>query len=293
MEASHDGGSGRQVVLVTGASSGIGRATAARFARNGFRVFGTSRTPDRVDPATGVEFVRLDVTDAGSVAECVSDVTDRAGQIDVLVNNAGYALIGESEATSLEQARAQFETNLFGLMAMTNAVLPGMRRRRSGRIINIGSLAGLMGIPLMPLYSASKFALEGYSEALRYELWHLGIFVSLIEPGWVASPLGASSDPAGAPLDDYDEARAPAVDAIRAAIAGGMPTERVAEAVVRAAADRSPRLRYRVGSQATWAPRARAMRPRRVFEAAVRRMFKLDSAGVPAGATHHRKGADR
>jgi NAD(P)-dependent dehydrogenase (short-subunit alcohol dehydrogenase family) len=289
MRAGHGQGSGR-VVLVTGASSGIGRATAARFARDGFRVFGTSRTPEQVEPSEGVEFVRLDVTDAESVAQCVSDVTDRSGQIDVLVNNAGHALIGESEATSLRQARAQFETNLFGVIAMTNAVVPGMRRHRSGRIINIGSLAGLMGIPLMPLYSASKFALEGYSEALRYELRHLGIRVSLIEPGWVATSIGAGSDRAGAPLADYDQVRAPAADAIRTAIAKGMQPERVAEAVARAATDRSPRLRYRVGSQATWAPRARAMPPAGVFESVVRRMFKLDSAEAPIGGARHVKG---
>jgi NAD(P)-dependent dehydrogenase (short-subunit alcohol dehydrogenase family) len=277
-----------QVVLVTGASSGIGAATAALLADHGYRVFGTSRRPAPDAAPAGVEMLELDVRSDASVAACVEELLRRAGRVDVLVNNAGVALVGESEATSPEQAREQFETNLFGTVRMINAILPAMRRQGGGRIVNLSSLVGLTGVPLLSLYSASKFALEGYSESLRYELRDFGIPVSLIEPGFVRTGLGDHARRAASPVPAYDGVRGPAFAAIAERIEAGMAPGRVAEAVLRAVRARRPRLRYRVGREATWIPRIKTVAPPARFEATTRRMFGLDGAarvgGGPTGA---------
>jgi NAD(P)-dependent dehydrogenase (short-subunit alcohol dehydrogenase family) len=278
----------QQVVLVTGASSGIGAATSALLAERGYKVFGTSRRPRADSVPAGVEMLDLDVRSDASVEACVATLLGREGRIDVLVNNAGFMAFGESEGTSPEEAREQFETNLFGPMRLINAVLPVMRRQGRGRIVNLSSLVGLVGVPLLPLYTASKFALEGYSESLRYELRDFGIWVSLIEPGWVRTGLGAAAQQASGPVPAYDQLRGAALAAIGDRIEGGLPPARVAEAVLRAIRDRRPRLRYRVGREATWVPRARALAPPARFEATVRRMFGLDAG---AGAASERGGA--
>ena len=272
----------QQVVLVTGASSGIGAATAALLAERGHRVFGTSRTPTADAAPGGVELLALDVGSDASVTACVDALLERAGRIDVLVNNAGVALFGESEATSLDQARAQLETNFFGAVRMINAVLPSMRAHGRGRIINVGSLAGLTGVPLMSFYSASKHALEGYSESLRHELRDLGIAVTLIEPGFVRTGLLRSAQVASAPVPAYDRLRVAARSGVGERIAAGIPPARVAETILRAISDPRPRLRYRVGRDAAWIPRVKAIAPPARFEASTRKLFRLDAA--PEGA---------
>jgi NAD(P)-dependent dehydrogenase (short-subunit alcohol dehydrogenase family) len=265
----------RQVALVTGASSGIGATTAALLAERGYRVFGTSRRPSADATPAGAEMLELDVRSDASVAACVDALLARAGRIDALVNNAGFLLFGESEGTSVEQAKEQFETNLFGTIRVINAVLPAMRRQGRGRIVNVSSLVGLTGVPLLSLYTASKFALEGYSESLRYELGELGISVSLIEPGWVRTGLGGAAQQAASPVAAYNRMRGAALAAIGDRIAAGLPPARVAEAVLRAVGDRRPRLRYRVGREATWLPRVKTVAPPARFEATTRRMFGL------------------
>jgi short-subunit dehydrogenase len=177
----------RQVALVTGASSGIGFATATLLASNGFRTFGTSRTPGLHKGPAGVEMLELDVASDDSARALVEAVDARAGPIEVLVNNAGYGLFGAIEETSLVEARAQFETNFWGAVRITAHVLPGMRERRSGRIINISSVLGFMAIPFHAYYVAAKHALEGYSEALSLELRPFGVHVALIEPAYTRS----------------------------------------------------------------------------------------------------------
>src|SRR5262245_2598374 len=159
-----------QVVLITGASSGVGRAAARVLSQHGYRVFGTSRDPAGSPASPDVELVALDVRNDDSVAACAKSVFDRAGRVDILVNNAAYELAGALEETSVEEAKAQFETNFFGVVRMVRAVLPSMRERRQGRIVNVSSLSGVSAIPFMGIYSASKFALEGYTEALRMEV---------------------------------------------------------------------------------------------------------------------------
>src|SRR5713226_8298312 len=170
-----------KVALVTGVSSGIGRATATLLSGRGFRVFGTMRKPGEINgPLEGVELVRLDVRDEESVRSCLRTVLDQAGRIDALVNNAGYTLIGSLEETSIEEAKDVFETNFFGVLRMSQALLPIMREQGYGRIANISSVLGFLPAPYQGIYAASKHALEGYSESLDHEVRQFGIRVSVI-----------------------------------------------------------------------------------------------------------------
>lgn len=166
----------KKVVLVTGASSGIGQACAEMLAARGYLVYGASRRP----PADGIA---MDVRDDTSVRRAVDHVLAREGRVDILVNNAGIAIAGAVEDTSIDEAQEQFEVNFFGVLRMCRAVLPAMRAQRAGYIVNIGSIAGLVAVPYQGLYSASKFALEGLSESLRMEVGRFGVRVVLIEPG--------------------------------------------------------------------------------------------------------------
>ncbi len=185
------GGNGR-VALITGASSGIGKACAEHLHQQGWRVYGTSRragapgsAPDGAGggDAASFELIAMDVTQDDSVRQGVDYVLSKEGRLDVVLNNAGYGLAGAAEETSLAEAKAQFETNYFGAVRVCRAVLPTMRQQRAGHIVNMSSMAGMIAIPFQSMYSASKFALEGYSEALRMEVKSLGIQVSLIQPG--------------------------------------------------------------------------------------------------------------
>jgi short-subunit dehydrogenase len=214
----------------------------------------------------------LDVRSGESVDQCIDQVLARAGKLDVLVNNAGYALAGAAEETSIEEAKAQFDTNFFGLARVVNAVLPTMRKARSGKIINIGSLAGLTAIPFMSFYSATKFALEGYSETLWHELQPLGISVSLVEPAFANTGL-ADGPTAARLLPDYDGPRRRALESIHHFVKDGISPEQVAACVLEIVETPSPRLRYRVGTDARWLPRLKAVAPWRVFAAGVRRRF--------------------
>jgi NAD(P)-dependent dehydrogenase (short-subunit alcohol dehydrogenase family) len=168
--------------VVTGASSGIGGAVARRLAAAGFRVFGASRKAP-ADPVSGVEHVSIDVDDDSSVSGGVAEVLRDAGRIDLLVNNAGYLCAGAVEEISIDEAKAQFETNYFGVLRMSCAVLPGMRQHGRGHIITVSSLAGLVPVPYWGQYNASKFAVEGLMETLRYKVRPFGIRVAMVEPG--------------------------------------------------------------------------------------------------------------
>src|SRR5581483_6816441 len=176
-----------RVVLITGAASGIGQATAELLMAQGYRVFGTSRAPKRHGGST-FPLLEMDVHSDESVLSGVQYVLAQEGRIDVLLNNAGTGLAGACEETRLSEARTVFETNFFGVMRVTNAILPIMRKLRSGKIITMSSAGGFAGMPFRALYVASKFALEGYMESLRYEMRPFGISVSLVEPGPVSTP---------------------------------------------------------------------------------------------------------
>jgi NAD(P)-dependent dehydrogenase (short-subunit alcohol dehydrogenase family) len=262
------------VILITGASHGIGLASANLLAQRGYTVFGTSRAPEQAS-VSGFELLKLDVCDQQSVEACVQTVLERAGRLDILINNAGIAVGGALEEATMDDAKRLFETNFFGVLRMTNAVLPHMRQRRQGRIINMSSLAGLVGVPYLGLYVASKYALEGYSESLRYELRHFGIHVSLIEPGDLHTAL--VNEPPSKRLPDYDGVRERAGAIHDANMLYGPPPDRVARAVLRAAESRSPRLRYRVpdGSE-FWVPWMKRLLPDSLIEWIVRDTYKLD-----------------
>jgi NAD(P)-dependent dehydrogenase (short-subunit alcohol dehydrogenase family) len=202
-----------KVVLVTGATSGIGEAIVDLLPSLGYRVFGTTRkTLGGRTASENKELVELDVDDEELVRSCVQTVVDRAGRIDALVNNAGYALLGAVEETSVEEAKAQFETNFFGVLRLTRIILPIMRDQGSGRIINISSVVGFLPAPFMGIYAASKHAIEGYSESLDHEVRQFGIRVSLVEPGFTRTHLSQSGRLAGKPLGIYDAYRTRALD---------------------------------------------------------------------------------
>lgn len=239
---------GQQVVLVTGASSGIGQAVAGHLAARGWRVFGTSRQ-QATGPAA-VNMLPMDVDQDDSVLHAIATIVEKTGRLDAVVNNAGWALMGPIEDTSLAEARAQMETNFFGVLRVCHAALPIMRRQQSGYIVNISSLGGAFGMPFAGIYSASKFAIEGLSESLRLEVYRWGIRVVLIEPGDIRSQLPARRRTAEASLRDSpyekifqrfqakqagDEAKAPSPDLVAALV----------ERVLR---HPNPALRYSVGS---------------------------------------------
>jgi NAD(P)-dependent dehydrogenase (short-subunit alcohol dehydrogenase family) len=263
------------VALVTGASSGVGQATASLLAARGYRAFGTSRNPSG-EATAGVEMLPLDVRDDASVAACVAAVTARAGRLDLLVNNAGFEQAGALEELSLEEARAQFETNFFGVVRMVKEVLPIMRGQRSARIINVSSLTGIAATPFMGIYTASKFALEGYTEALRLEVSPLGILVSQVEPGWLHTPMMGHRKSSVRTIGDYDQWRTQAYAAVREAEEKGPGPELVAETILRIAGSRRPRLRYLVGGQAKFVTALKRFTPEAAFERGVRSTFRLD-----------------
>jgi NAD(P)-dependent dehydrogenase (short-subunit alcohol dehydrogenase family) len=250
-------------------------------------VFGTSRS---AGPGAVRDFpiLNLDVNSDASAKSCVDEVLARAGRLDVLVNNAGFALGGAAEETSMEEAKEQFETNFFGVVRMVKAVLPRMREERSGRIITIGSVAGLMAIPYNAFYASSKFALEGYMESLWFEVKPFGIGVSLIEPGFVRTAITQASRIAARPLAAYDGPRDRALAVIDRSVEKGSAPELVAKAVLRAAQSKIPKMRYRVGADARWLPRLKSATPWNFFAYGVRRTFELDATGRPARPAHVR-----
>jgi NAD(P)-dependent dehydrogenase (short-subunit alcohol dehydrogenase family) len=266
----------QRVVLVTGASSGVGRSTARLLSGNGYKVFGTSRNPASVGTIPNVEILPLDVRSDDSVGACVKAVIGRAGQLDVLVNNAGYELAGALEELSMEEAKAQFETNFFGVFRMVKAVLPIMRQQKRGQIVNVSSLSGISPIPFMGIYSASKFALEGYTEALRHELKPFGIHVSQIEPGFLKTGITERRQVAAEAIKDYAPWRQRAFNAIRGHEEKGPGPELVAQTVLKILSSKTPGLRYVTGQQGKLVAGLRWVLPAGAFEQGVRSTFALD-----------------
>jgi NAD(P)-dependent dehydrogenase (short-subunit alcohol dehydrogenase family) len=265
----------QQVVLITGASSGVGQSTARLLSQRGYKVFGTSRHPTTVEPMPAVEMLPLDVRSDDSARACVEAVVTGGGSLDVLINNAGYELAGALEELSAEEARAQFETNFFGVVRMVDAALPLMRRQKSGHIINVGSLSGLSAIPFLGIYSASKFALEGYTEALRHEVKPFNIYVSLTEAGFLKTPMTNHRELAASRLAEYDPWRQRALDAIRTHEEKGPGPEVVAETLLEIVSSKTPRLRYLIGGQAKTVARLRRFLPAGMYEYGVRRTFSI------------------
>jgi NAD(P)-dependent dehydrogenase (short-subunit alcohol dehydrogenase family) len=282
-----------RVALVTGASSGIGEATAQRLAAAGYKVYGTSRRGTQAGKPS-FEILPLDVTSDASVEAVVSDVIGREGRIDVLVNNAGFGVApAGAEESSLDQARSIFETNFFGLVRMTRAVVPHMRRQGGGRIINIGSVLGLLPMPYGALYSATKHAVEGYSESLDHELRTRGIRVSIIEPAYTKTPFDANFVEADAKLDEYREARAGMMKRVAEVMATAEAPEVVAETVLKAVDAARPKLRYPAGRVATRLRWLRRFAPASLVDAGIRKDLRLDIPKVPTPLRQATSGNDR
>jgi NAD(P)-dependent dehydrogenase (short-subunit alcohol dehydrogenase family) len=268
--------SSQKVVLISGASSGIGQSIARLLAQKGFKVFGTSRNPHGGEAVPGVEVLPLDVRLEESIKACVDSVLARSGRLDILVNNAGYVLSGAVEEVTADEAKAQFETNFFGTMRIVKAVLPILRQQRSGTIINVSSLAGLVsGPPFCGIYSASKFALEGYTEHLWREVKPFRIRVSLVEPGSIKTKLTSNRHEAAERLGDYEPWRRRALEAMRRFEEKAPEPSLVADTVLSIIESESPKLRYRVGKDATWIPRLRQILPGSLFERMLRKSFDL------------------
>lgn len=262
------------VAIVTGASSGIGRATAQALQKAGFRVFGTSRRP-APERSGDVTMLTCDVADEASVAKLVEEVLARAGRIDLLVNNAGVGLFGGAEESSLAQAQALFNVNVFGVIRMTNAVLPIMRRQGKGRIINLSSAHGFIPAPYFALYSSTKHAVEGYSQSLDHELRTLGIRVMVVEPAYTRTAFDENLVKPDRLLQVYDSARAGMTASVGEAIEKGDTPETVAETIVKAAIDSEPKLRYPAGKLARRVSVLRRFVPASAFDKSLRKMLRL------------------
>jgi NAD(P)-dependent dehydrogenase (short-subunit alcohol dehydrogenase family) len=262
------------VAIVTGVSGGIGEATARALQAAGYRVFGTYRRP----PATrspGIEYLACDVTSDGSVSAAVGEVLTKAGRIDLLVNNAGVGLLAGAEESSLEQAKSLFDVNLFGVIRMTKAVLPTMRRHGSGRIVNISSVMGLIPAPFMALYAASKHALEGYSESLDHEIRGSGVRVVLVEPAYTRTSFEGNVYQADQQLEIYRPVRSNAEAVFRDAMKNADAPELVASAVVRASTAATPRARYTAGRMARQVSLLRRFVPEAAFDKSLRKQMRL------------------
>jgi NAD(P)-dependent dehydrogenase (short-subunit alcohol dehydrogenase family) len=247
-----------QAVLITGCSSGIGRATAERLAGRGFAVYATARRPEAIADleARGCRILALDVTDEASMQAAVETVTAEHGAVGALVNNAGYSQSGAIEEVPLDDVRRQFETNVFGLVRMCQLVLPGMRAQNSGRIVNVSSMGANFTFPGGGLYHATKYAVEAISDALRFEVAGFGIHVVIVQPGLIrthfadaATDAIRASTPSEGPYAEFNAAVAGSTKSVyeRGPLArlGGGP-ETVARTIERAITARSPKIRYRV-----------------------------------------------
>jgi NAD(P)-dependent dehydrogenase (short-subunit alcohol dehydrogenase family) len=262
------------VVVVTGVSSGIGRTTAELFAKQGCRVFGTVRSVARTKPLAGVELVEIDVRDEESVNRAIQSIIDQAKRIDVLVNNAGVTLLGAVEETSVAEAQSLFDTNVFGILRTTRAVLPHMRAQRSGRIVNVSSVLGFIPAPYMALYSASKHAVEGLSESLDHEVRGLGIRVVLVEPGYTRTNLDINAPRANAKVSAYDADRDLVARKIAQSVNGAPEPEGVANTILAAAFCRWQMRRPPKG-KASLLSKLRRFMPAGPVDASIRKDFGL------------------
>jgi NAD(P)-dependent dehydrogenase (short-subunit alcohol dehydrogenase family) len=263
-----------KVALVTGASSGIGLATAKALQNAAFHVFGTSRRSP-AERSNGMTMLTCDVTDDASVARLVDEVLTETGRIDLLVNNAGVGLLGAAEESSTAQAQALFDVNVFGVLRVTNAVLPTMRRQRKGRIVNLSSVLGLIPAPYSALYASTKHAIEGYSESLDHELRTFGIRVVLVEPAYTRTSFEENLVKLDRPIDIYDSARAGMNTILKKAIEAGDAPEVIAKVILNAATASTPRRRYAAGKIAPRVSFLRRFVPESAFDKSLRRQNGL------------------
>jgi NAD(P)-dependent dehydrogenase (short-subunit alcohol dehydrogenase family) len=275
---------GEKTAVVTGSSSGIGFETSLLLAKNGFRTYATVRNPDKAKAIRDISdkgelpmrIIELDVDSDKSVEDTVHKINDESKRIDVVVNNAGYALVGALEDLSMDEIKAQFETNLFGAIRIMKAVLPIMRKQQGGTIVNVSSMGGRVALPLCPAYHGTKFALEGISESMRFEADSFGIKVILVEPGTirtnflsnakVGQKTAEPSSPYAPKLQTLQKAWGPIFDE-------GTPPEEVAKVILKAVTSDNPSMRYMVGDDALQMMQARKGMSDLEFEGLVKRQF--------------------
>ena len=266
-----------KIALVTGASSGIGQATAQRLAAAGYKVYGTSRRGAQAG-GRSFEMLPLDVTRDESVAAVVKEMMQREGRIDLLVNNAGFSTApAGAEESSIEQAQSIFDTNFFGIVRMTRAVVPHMRRQGGGRIINMSSIFGFLPMPYMALYVATKHAVEGYSESLDHELRTMGIRVLVIEPANTKTQFDANLLEPDAKLDEYRDVRAAVSKRLTELIEEADEPGAVAETVLKASVAAKPKLRYTAGGRASLMQVLRTFAPASMVDAGIRKNLRLEA----------------
>ncbi|MDE8755092.1 oxidoreductase [Pectobacterium polaris] len=269
----------KRVALVTGASSGIGEASANKLLAAGYTVYGTSRRGSQAGKHA-FPLLALDVTDDASVEAAIDELLRREGRIDILVNNAGFGIApAAAEESSIEQAKSLFDTNFLGIVRLTRAVVPHMRRQGSGRIINIGSILGTVPLPYMALYAASKHAVKGYSGSLDHELRTQGIRVSVIEPAYIKTQFEVNNIEPDAKLDEYESIRAKLTKVVGKAMAEAESPERVADVVVKAAQSSQPKLRYTAGKLAGQLNFLLRFAPAKFLDKVVRNSLQLDTTG--------------
>ncbi len=288
-----------KAVLITGCSSGIGRATALRLAAAGWKVYATARRPETLGDLerAGARTLALDVTDEGSMRAAVDAVEQAEGAVGVLINNAGYSQSGAVETVPLEAARRQFETNVFGLVALTQLALPKMRAQRWGKIVNLSSMGGRLTFPGGGWYHASKYAVEALSDALRFELAGFGVDVIVVEPGLIVTEFGeAAAGNLAAAVSSEDRGDG-AYDAFNAAVGAitkgayegpmrrlGAGPEAVAKAIERAIGARRAPSRLTITPSAKVMIATRKLLSDRAWDASMRRQFPQPGAGSPSGS---------
>jgi NADP-dependent 3-hydroxy acid dehydrogenase YdfG len=270
-----------KAVLVTGCSTGIGRATAERLAWGGMTVYASARRAESIEDlkAAGCRTLALDVTDEGSMRGAVEEVERAEGAVGALVNNAGYSQSGAVETVPLDDVRRQFETNVFGLLRMSQLVLPGMRRQRHGRIVNVSSMGGKLTFPGGGIYHATKHAVEAISDAMRFEVKGFGVDVTVIEPGLIKTTF-AETSVGSVPQEDgpYAEFNTAVAAATAGAYEGplgrlGGGADDVAKVIEKALAARRPRTRYKVTASARLLMAQRSLLPDRAWDAVVGTSF--------------------
>ena len=271
-----------KIAIVTGASTGIGAATAELLANSGYKVYGTSRRVVQTTQSS-YKMITLDVNSDESVQAAINQVIQIEGRIDLLVNNAGFGVApGGAEESSIEQSKMMFDTNFFGMVRMTRAVVPHMRKQGEGRIINIGSILGLIPAPYMATYAATKHAVEGFSESIDHELRTKGIRVSVVEPGYTNTQFEANAPEVDAKLDEYNIARKALSKITKVAIAAGDDPKVVASVVLKAANAKNPKARYAAGKLASRLSLLRRFAPAALVDMGVRKELKLDSLDIVA-----------
>ena len=263
-----------KVILITGSSSGIGKETAKLFQTKNWKVAATMRAPEKaadLQRIADVEWFRLDVTDVDSIKSAISQTLERFGRIDAVVNNAGYGLVGAFEAATEEQIEKQFQTNVFGLMNVCREILPVFRERKKGVIVNVASVGGRITFPLYSLYHATKWAVEGFSESLQYEVKQFGIKIKIIEPGPIKTDFYDRSQDLTRKegLTEYDALIERAMPNMQRAGEDAPGGAVVAETIYKAVTDDSWKLRYPVNTKGILT--ARKLLPDKLFFGVVRK----------------------